>query len=451
MRKRIVVIGGGPAGLAAAKEAARLGGDVTLVEQDRPGGRAMWHSLIPSKVWLNAMNVFGEAQHFAELGLAPLDPRPNPARILRRISEVKQRLGSNERQSLEKSGVKIVTGSAKFIDAQRVRVAAPDQPERELAGDFFIIATGSVPVFPAGVKPDGKRVLAPRMMSKLDAIPESLVMIGCGVTGAEFIYMFNQLGSRVAAVTDLERMLPRFDADISTMLETTLAERGVRFIKEQTVQKVINTGGEVEVRLADERVLRATHAFIAIGRRPDVKNLDIQHTSVKLSDRNGIAVNEFCQSSIENIYAVGDVAGAPMIANLAAAQGKLAAQHIFSRHFSDLTRKIVVEAVYAQPEVARVGMGESDARQAAGVNLKTLRADYSEIQKSILTCHEAGFLKVLVSNANDQILGASAIGDHAADLLTPIAAAMRAQLPFSQLQDVIPANPTLAELITALK
>jgi len=451
MRKRIVVIGGGPAGLAAAKEAAWCGGDVTLVEQDQPGARAMWHSLIPSKVWLNAMNVFGEAQHFDELGLAPLDSRPNPARILRRISEVKQRLGSNERQTLEKMGVNIVAGGAKFVHARRVRVSSPDQPERELAGDFFIIATGSVPIFPAGIKPDGKHVLAPRMMSKLDAIPESLVMIGCGVTGSEFIYMFNQLGSRVTAVTDLPRMLPRFDADISETLEAILMARGVTFIREQTVQKVVNTGGEVEVLLADGRVLRATHAFVAIGRRPDVKNLDIQHTSVKLSAQNGIAVNEFCQSSIENIYAVGDVAGAPMIANLAAAQGKLAAQHIFSRHLGDITRKIVVEAVYTQPEVARFGMSEADARQATGEQLKVFRADYSEIQKSILTRHEAGFLKVLVSNANDQILGASAIGDHAADLLTPIAVAMRAQLPFSQLLDVIPANPTLAELITALK
>ena len=446
--KKVVIIGGGPGGLAAAKEAARLGGTVTLIEQDRAGGRAMWHSLIPSKVWLSAMNLLDDSRHGAEKGIDIARPQPNPRRITARIAELSAQLGEQELAELQSLDVRVINGSARFVSPTEIVVSDPSGNTQSLTADVFIIATGSVPIFPEGIRPDGKRIIAPRLMGKLNTIPESLIMIGGGVTGSEFIYMFNALGSRVTAVTDVAQLLPRCDEDISQTLENILRDRGVQFIKNTAVKSVENTGDAVRVTLANGETLQADYAFIAIGRRPDVDKLDPAAAGIRIGNAGEVVVDEFLRSAQPHVYAVGDVTGAPMIANRAMAQGRLAARHAMNAKASPAP--LYVEAIYTNPEVAQIGLREAAARQTIA-QLQVYRADFATLQKAQISGHSEGFCKVLVNRETDQIVGAAGIGNHIADVMESIAVAMKARLPFAELRDIAPANPTISEIILNLR
>lgn len=452
MQKKIVVIGGGPAGLAAAKEVARLGGAVVLVEQDRSGGRALWHSLVPSKIWLSAANSLEEiALQAGNFTLSVENLRLHPAAVLKRMEKVKENLGEREERELKSLKVKTVSGTASFVDSHRITISSPrNKKTHDIEADAFIIAAGSVPIFPEGIKPDGKRIFAPRLMSNFQKIPRSIIMVGGGVTGTEFIYMFNQLGSQVTAVTDVSQILPRVDPDVSETLEQILSERGIVFYKNSPVRQVINRGESVAVIWENGKTLEAESAFIAIGRRPDIQNLHLERAGVHLTESAQLVVNQYCQTNIPHIYAAGDVTGVPMMANRAAAQGRMAAQHIFHSTNNDFTTKIIIEAVYTEPEVAQVGKTESEADREFGQQIQVLKGRYSDIWKNVISGHEEGFLKVILHRGSGKILGAAAVGYHAADLLMPLAVALRADMTYRVLLDVVPANPALTELVTAL-
>jgi dihydrolipoamide dehydrogenase len=305
-----------------------------------------------------------------------------------------------------------------------------------------------VPIFPEGIRPDGKRIIAPRLMGKLNTIPDSLIMIGGGVTGSEFIYMFNALGSRVTAVTDVAQLLPRCDRDISRALEDILRTRGVQFIKSTAVKSVENIGDAVRVTLANGETLQADYAFIAIGRRPDVEKLDPAAANIRIGNAGEVVVDEFLRSAQPHVYAVGDVTGAPMIANRAMAQGRLAARHAMNANVNPAP--LYVEAIYTNPEVAQIGMREEAARKAMP-QLQVYRADFATLQKAQISGHSEGFCKVLVNRENGQIVGAAGIGFHIADVMESLAVAMKARLPFADLRDIAPANPTISEIILNLK
>ncbi len=446
--KKIIVIGGGPGGLAAAKEAARLGGSVTLIEQERAGGRAMWHSLIPSKVWLAAMNLLDDSRHSREKGIEISQLQPNPQLITTRIAELSTRLGEQELTELRSLDITLVSGSAKFINNREIVITNSEGGQQTLSGDVFIIATGSVPIFPEGIRPDGKRIIAPRLMGKLNTIPDSLIMVGGGVTGSEFIYMFNALGSRVSAVTDVGQLLPRCDRDISQALEDILRSRGVQFIKNTAVKAVVNLGEAVRVTLANGETMQADYAFIAIGRRPDVEKLDLPAADIRIGKTGEVVVDKFMRSSQPHVYAVGDVTGAPMIANRAMAQGRLAARHAMNAEVR--SAPLQVEAIYTNPEVAQFGMREEAARKSIP-QLQVYRADFATLPKAQISGHSEGFCKILVNRENDQIVGAAGIGYHIADVMESLAVAMKARLPFAELRDIAPANPTMSEIILNLR
>ena len=421
----VAIIGAGPAGLAAAKQAGREGARVALISQEKPGGRALWHSLVPSKVWL----------HAAEHGTHQLDGIQNE------LERVQQQQFQQDQTQLEQVGVDVILGQASFIDNTTLKIHQ-EEKETRITASRIIITAGSVPIFFPTIKPDGERIIAPRMLETLNRIPKPIIVVGGGVTGSEMIYMFNRLGSKLTARTDLDQLLPRSDREVSEALEATLSSRGVTFHKQRRVERVANTGDGVSVTLADRSELHADMAFIAIGRKPDLESLHLNRTDIEHSAA-GIVVDHTCRTSVPTIFAAGDVTGAPMTANRAMAMGRVAAHNAIHGSDKRYQPHLSIEAVYTEPEVAQVG----DMAETADTDLR--RVPFTSLLKSKIVQTD-GFIKVRVRKSDEKLLGAVALGSHASDVLTPLAVALQADMTLEQVRDITAANPTLSEIFTEL-
>ncbi len=445
MSKRFVVIGGGSVGVFAALEAARLGAQVTLISEGEIGGRATWDSLVPSKVLLAAADTIIETQHAPYRGVQVAVSNVRVGDLMERIRQRTYEWGTAQKASLEQAGVQVVYGVASFTDAHTVKVLTQQGDERQIRFDVALIATGSVPIFPPSMKPDGKRILAPRFMSSLSSLPERLIMVGGGVTGSEFAYLFRVLGSEVMVVTDMPRLLPRADEEVSQALEHAFEQMGIRVILSSSVESVTATQNEVRVQLSDGSVLEATHAFIAIGRRPDLSRLNLEAVGLQPTPQ-GVPVNEYLQSPVHHIYVAGDAAGAPFTVNRGWAQARVAARHALGVPVKPFRPDLVVEAVYTQPQVAQVGFTEAQVRER-GMAARVLRARYADNLKAQLLGEREGFVKLVVDEATGRLLGGSAVGSHAADVLAPLAVAMALGGTLETLASVYPAHPTLVEVL----
>jgi len=442
--RKLVIIGGGPAGIAAAAEAGRLGAQVTIIEGEHLGGRAVWHSLLPSKVWLAAADRLGSYGHDALLGLHPAVQRIDFGALTARIAALSATTRDRHRAELDGLDVRVQHGAASLVDAHRVRVKDGDG-ERVLEADAVILATGSGPRLLPQVKPDGKRILAPRLMSHQTAIPGSTIVLGAGVTGAEYAYLFSQLGAAVTWVTDLPEILPVSDSDISGHLASTLAGRGVTILTDSPVESAIADESGVTVTLRDGRTLRAEGAFIALGRIPHTAGLNLEAAGLAVGPA-GIAVDGFGQTAVPGLYAVGDVTGPPMTANKGMAQGLIAARHALGAPVAPYRAEAVVEAIYTEPQIAQVGLTEK-AAAAAGQTVIAVRRDYAANLKAHLTGETGGFVKLVIDPATGNVRGAAAVGSHAADVIAVVAALLPRSPTLDDLKPVFAGHPTLSELV----
>jgi dihydrolipoamide dehydrogenase len=419
---------------------------VTLVSAERVGGRANWHSLVPSKVYLTAADHLSESHHYPDLGLRGTLPEPDLPALRARIVQQADGWSEHHERQLKERGVTLLSGKASFIDPQHVRVDREDNPSQTLAFDRALIATGSEPVFLPQIKPDGSRILAPRLAGKLTEWPQHMVVIGGGVTGAEFAYFFNRMGCQVTWVTDLPTLLPRANRDLSDALEQVLHARGVVVQKSVPVQSVSTEGDGIVATLRDGHTRSGSHAFIAIGRRPDTAGLDLQAAGIAATAR-GITVDDFCRTSQSHIYAAGDVAGAPYVANRGQTQARVAARHALGVVASPFRPETVIEAVYTSPQVAQVGLSEQEA-SIQGRTVKVYRAPYEDALKPRLSGDPAGFVKTLTDPDDGRVLGAAAFGDRAAEVLSPMAVAIAGSITLDVLAALFPAYPTVTEIVS---
>jgi dihydrolipoamide dehydrogenase len=437
MAVNVVVIGGGPAGVEAARAAASAGAVVTVVCDESIGGRAGWHSLLPSKVWLNTADVLSELSRAPHFGIESLgSPRIEVSSILKRITSMAESWSRDQEKSLRDLGVDIVQGFSSFVSDREIQVKNSKQEvTTQFRGDAFIVATGSIPQFPPGLKPDGKLIIAPRLVRRLDTIPASVVVIGAGATGAEFVSLFSYLGAEVTWIVDDYGILPTFDEEAGQTFRRFMENRGVRVI-EPTVAENIDSGEDgVTVHLSHGDACRAAMAFVAIGRNPDLSRLNLDAAGLRAETGGSIALDPYGRTAKRWIYLVGDSSGSPMVANRAMTQAWTAGRHAAGAKVEPFRPDTVVHAVYSNPEVAQVGNpGRAD----------TLSLSYQRLLRSQLSDCE-GFIK-LGHDEKQKITGAVAVGSLASDMLAPVAVAIRAGLTLDDLAAVSPAHPTLSEL-----
>lgn len=445
---RVIVIGAGPAGITAAREAAILGAGVTLIEADHLGGRAAWHSLIPSKVLIEAAERVHRSQKYAILGLKGQPPVAELEALHERIQKTAVNWSERQREMLERVRVHVRRGVAQFVDARHLLISTPNQPAEVIDFDAVVIAAGSEPTFVPGFVPDGQRILDPRMMRNICEWPERIVMVGGGVTGAEYSAFFNNLGIPVSWITDLNTILPRSDDDVSDMLVKQMTARGVELLTKAPVDGIEARETGVRVILRSGRVITGSHAFIAIGRQPDITRLNLEAAGVAVN-RMGIEVDGYGRTSQPDIYAVGNVCGPPFTVNRGQAQAVVAVRHALKRPVQPVREDILVEAIYSEPQVAQVGLTEG-AAWAAGQAVRTVRRTYAQVLKPVIAEETEGFIKLLIEPNNRRILGGAAVGSHAVELINLVSLAVMQGLSLDLLTGWFPAYPSLAELVSEM-
>ena len=439
--KHIIVIGGGPAGIEAARTAVLAGQKVTLISDAPVGGRAGWHSLLPSKVWLTAADTLGLMAETQELGIQTQNSTIDRQQVLARVKHVKAVWNQNQEAELAALGVELVMGLASFTDPDSVDLHNADGALLQtLQADAFIVTTGSVPRFPPKLKPDGRRVIAPRFASHLKNLPPSMVVIGAGPTGCEFAYLFNRVGVEVTWIVDEMGVLPQMYPDVGKALGLALVRQGVRMVQGQFADSIERTDAYITTVLQDGARYAAEMAFVAVGRLPDVERLNLAAAGVEsIIGRIGVDGYGRCPTN-HKIYCAGDVDGGWMVANKAMAQARIAAKHAANVSTAPYNPNSIVLATYTEPQAAQVGM----VNFVDGVG--RVRMPYSAALKTHLLPEGEGFVELTYRESDRRLLGGLAVGPHAADLLTAVALAIHLEADIDTLADMFPAHPTLSEL-----
>lgn len=447
--KRLVVIGGGPAGHAAASLAARKGVQVTVIEREILGGAAHLWDCVPSKTMIATGSAMSFTEGLSGMGLENRDAEIDVDALTNRIEGIKNRLSRDVETLLTSQGVKILRGTATLADRTHVRVSLFDGTQEVIEADDILISTGSRPRIPNFVQPDGERILTTRDCYPPRIFPESVTIVGSGVTGVEFAHMFESFGSKVTLVVSRQQVLPGKDPEVAAVLEDTFLARGVRLFKGARAIAVEHTPEGVRVVCDDGRVSETTHVVLAIGSVPNTEGLGLEELGVK-TDGGYIVINRHCQSSVENIYAAGDVSGKLPLSSVAAMQGRKVAEQVVGgpkgphRH---LDYDKAASAIFTEPEIADVGLAEADAF-ALGRKIRVTKVPFSSTAKALINNDSRGFVKIISDPATGEVLGGSIVGRHAAELISVIALAVTANLKVTDIEESLLVHPALAEALS---
>ena len=413
---RIIIIGAGPGGYETAIEAAKQGIEVTLITDGPLGGTCLNEGCIPTKTLVNYASCLSLAE------------------IQQKKQEVVNTLQSGIASLLKNKLITLVNGHVRFVNDNEIEVETCEDQSRlsfDISSSAVIIATGSISAsLPI---PGADKCITSREILELTEVPKSLCVIGGGVIGLEFASIFNRLGSKVTALEYAKQILPRFDTDLCKRLKQNLTKQGIEIKTDYKVEDINNIDDEV--------------VLMAVGRRPNIENLGLENTSISFTKR-GIEVDDNMQTSVKNIYAIGDVNARMMLAHVATFQGKRALNHITGKT-DNIRFNIVPSAVFTVPELATVGMTEEQCKEQ-NIPYKTYKSFFRANGKAVSMGETEGYCKILAQVSEigeDRILGAHIFGAHSSDIIHEITVLMNLNGTLNDLKDIIHAHPTLSEVI----
>ena len=452
MSVRLVIIGGGPAGNTAATHAARLGAEVTVIERDVIGGAAHLWDCIPSKTMIATGGAMAASRRMRGMGLEQHETQIDTPALEERIESIKTRIRGSVENLLSSQGVRMIAGSASFAGPNEIVVRSAAGEERVNA-DAVLVATGSRPRVPEWCNPDGDRILTTRDCYPPKVMPSHIAVVGSGVTGVEFVHMFASLGCKVTLVVSRQQVLPNKDPEVAAVLEEDFLKRGVTLLKGARavgIDRVDDENGAgVVVRCDDGRVVRASHAVLAIGSVPNTDGLGLEAAGVEV-DRNGyVGINNHCQSNVAHIYAAGDVSGKLPLSSVASMQGRKVAEHVMGLHTREhrhLDYDKAASAIFTEPEIADVGLAEAEAF-AAGRKIRVTKVPFSASAKALINNDPRGFVKIISDPATGVVLGGSIVGGNAAELISVIALAVTANLKVTDIVESLLVHPALSEAL----
>jgi dihydrolipoamide dehydrogenase len=457
------IIGAGPGGYIAAIRAAQLGARVVVIEQEAVGGTCLNWGCIPTKTIKATAEAIEQLHRARELGI-DLEGgfRPNLERIMSRKNEVIQILAAGIRNIFKSYGIEYLEGTARVPDPRTLRVTGSAGDSRDLAVDRLIIASGSKPlVFPA-FPFDGEHILSSNDALVLKEIPESILIVGAGVIGCEFAFIFQALGSRVTVVEALPRVigLPSVDEDCSKILQREMKKKKIALYLDKTVEKTKIRGGSVKVTIGPSPLLKEVKEkdkmpvevevqkmLVSIGRQSNADGLGLKELGLEMDDRGWIAADEKLETNIPGIYAIGDALGPPkiMLAHVASSEGIVAAENIMG-HDRKMNYETVPAGIFTFPEVANVGLTEPQAREK-GREVRSDSFSFRGLGKPQAMGEIVGQVKIVSDSRSGQVLGVHIIGPHATDLIAEGTLAVQLGATVQDLSQTIHAHPTLAEAV----
>ena len=443
MAKRIVIIGGGPGGYEAALVAAQFGAEVTVIEAGGIGGAAVLTDCVPSKTLIATADRVGRTNVSGELGVRVGGEVPHQGTVSvdfgllnRRVLALAKAQSEDIAGRLRDAGVEIIEGHGRLVAPDRVAVG-----DVQIAADVILLATGARPRELPTAIPDGERILTWQQLYDLDALPERLIVVGSGVTGAEFANAYTGLGSSVALVSSRARVLPTQDPDAAEVLEDVLQKRGMQLVPRSRAEAVERTADGVVVRLADGTELTGTHCLMAVGAVPNTEDLGLADVGVE-TDHGYVAVDKVSRTNINGIYAAGDCTGVLPLANVAAMQGRIAMWHALGEAVSPLNLKVVSSNVFTDPQIASVGVTQAEVdsgvARAHGIKLPLATNARAKMQG----VHE-GFVKIFC-RVSGTVVGAVVVAPNASELIYSLALATELGLNVDDLATTFTVYPSLS-------
>ena len=449
----IAILGGGPGGYEAASVAASLGARVTIVERAGLGGSAVLTDVVPSKTLIATSDLMTRVEEAAAaLGLrfdtdngAPLTRsalRADLKVVNNRLLGLARQQSADIRAGLEGQGVRIVLGSGRLVDPHTIEALTAEGTERIVA-DAVIVAVGAHPRELPTARPDGERILNWAQIYSLDELPEELIVVGSGVTGAEFASAYNGLGSKVTLISSRDRVLPGSDTDAAELLETVFERRGVRVLSRSRAESVERTGDGVAVTLGDGTKVTGSHCLLCVGSIPNTDGIGLKEAGVALSESGHIKVDGVSRTSVPSVYAAGDCTGVLALASVAAMQGRIAVAHILGDQVTPLNLDHVASNIFTSPEIASVGATEADvaAGRIAG-DVVTLRLKSNARAKMRNTTD--GFVKIISRKGSGTVIGAVVMGSNASELIFGLAMAVEQKLHVDDVANTYAVYPSLS-------
>ncbi len=452
---RVGIIGGGPGGYEAALVAAQLGAEVTVVDRDGLGGSAVLTDCVPSKTLIATAESMTDTAESGQLGVrlgSSDDFAPEGrvsvdlARVNARVTKLARTQSEDIAARLDREGVRVLRGIGRLDGPGRVVAQLADGGEESFEADAVLLATGAHPrVMPTAV-PDGERILTWDQVYTLEALPEHLIVVGSGVTGAEFASGYTSLGGQVTLVSSRDRVLPGEDADAATVLEGVFKRRGMNVLSQSRASEVRRTSTGVLVSLDDGRTIEGSHCLMAVGSIPNTDGLGFEEAGVRLGKGGFIEVDRVSRTSVSSVYAAGDCTGVLMLASVAAMQGRIAMWHSLGDAVTPLNLRAVSSNVFTDPEIATVGWTQNDVSE--GSDTIMVKLPLATNARAKMQGVSDGFIKLFARRGSGTVVGGVVVAPRASELIFPVALAVDVRLTVDQLAHSFTIYPSISGSIT---
>ncbi|MEV7636394.1 NAD(P)H-quinone dehydrogenase [Pseudarthrobacter enclensis] len=451
---RIAILGGGPGGYEAAIVAASLGAQVTIIERAGLGGSAVLTDVVPSKTLIATADLMTRVAEAGELGVkfdvdggdfVPV-MRADLKHINDRLLNLARSQSKDIHDALASQNVRILAGSGRLVDNHTIEVLTADGTET-VEADTILLAVGAHPRELPTARPDGERILNWTQLYNLDELPEELIVVGSGVTGAEFASAYNGLGSKVTLVSSRDRVLPGSDVDAAVVLEEVFERRGVRVLSRSRAESVERTDNGVVVTLSDGTQVTGSHCLLCLGSIPNTAGIGLEEAGVAVSESGHIKVDGVSRTSAPNIYAAGDCTGVLPLASVAAMQGRIAVAHFMGDVVTPLKLHQVASNIFTSPEIANVGVSEAeiDSGKYQGDVVKlSMRSNARAKMRSA----KDGFVKIFARKGSGTVIGGVVVGPNASELIFPIAIAVKQKLHVDDVASTFTVYPSLTGSIS---
>ena len=443
---RIAIIGGGPAGYEAALVAVQLGAQVTLVDRDGVGGQCVLADCVPSKTFIATGEAMTNYAHADRVGVHA------DGRVSAVVDEVNARVKSlalaqstDITLRLGKEGVEVLHGTARLLGPGRIDVTA-DGDTRTVAADVVLLAVGGRPRVVPGAEPDGERILDWRQLYDLPELPQHLVVVGSGVTGAEFANAYRSMGSQVTLVSSRERVLPAEDQDAAELLQQVFERRGMQ-VRRGRAARVDRTGAGVRVELTDGTAVEGSHCLMTVGSVPNTAGLGLEEAGVETDVQGFIKVDRVSRTSVPGVYAAGDCTGVLLLASVAAMQGRIAMWHALGEAVSPLRLGVVSANVFTEPQVASVGVSQKQV-EAGEVVAKAVTLPLATNARAKMQGITDGFVKFFCRPGSGTVLGGVVVAPNASELVMPMSLAVQHGLTADQIAHTFAIYPSLSGSVT---
>ncbi len=441
----VVVIGAGPGGYPAAIRCAQRGAKVAIVEKDKVGGTCLNWGCIPTKALLASTELIAKAREAEEYGVKITGIEPDWPAIQSRKQKITDTLVGGILQLLKANGIDLVAGDASITAEKKVAVKTAGG-EVLLEADKIIIATGSDPAELPTFDFSQPAVMTSTDALALDHVPGSLIIVGSGVIGSEFACIFSTLGTEIVMIELMDRMLPTEDSRVAKLMRSTFRKQGIDIRTETTVEEVLEYREDgIKVRLSSGDELEAEKLLVSIGRKFNSAGLGLKELAVEMDERGRIIVDQAMETTVDGIYAVGDVVGGILLAHTATFEGLVAAENVTGGH-ATMQYHVVPACIFTTPEIGSVGLNADKAAEQ-GLEVNVSRFSFGALGKALAMGEDYGFVQLVINAKNDQVIGAQIMGPHASDLIHEVAMAMHMGATAEDIAATIHAHPSLPEAI----